>query len=965
MSTLPTVSSRPPRFNLRAFSTDTDRRFILLIFAISSTSLSIFHYELVTQFLKMQYIKCLDLFLLNPSASTINVGGLPYLCAAQPASQQVGWLFVLELAVFGVAALIYWLFPTWKCWRQELDPLQEDGPLEVRVIEELEKLRQVYIPSVYLHYVWNPNGSEPPLVFGHTGRYYLSLSGKFALSLSDDLEQFRAKILHEMSHIYNKDVDRTYFSLSIWYSFLLIVLLPYSISLIYSAINVIGNPVEIDLLFNVIGRTIIMWLLVFLIRQSFLRSREVYADLQSTQWADSREALERALDTPDSEQKPMRTSQSIQRRLLDSPIGFFVKAIAERWREVSSSHPHSDERKRSIRDPEKIFHLKFWEAFAIGISFGMAFPSLHDIFGMIGQLLLGWLRMTFPVDSPDLGTLFLCLLLVLLIGQMIWRAMLVTRIEGQELRGVGRIGLCVAAGLVLGFFFSLYFVPLSVFYKANVQILFLYLLPWVLLLALGLFGFCKWLALVISHWLEVVNTQRFFQLVFRVSFVIAGLILVVALALFWYLLQASVGFLLPEALNLTILTQPIVLQPIADIDFYWRFMLQAFFVLFLPQYSVFLALACLWVLPLISGFWYRRSIPVRTLQWASIDDPPSQQNLTPVQSPFRLRSAVYIALVGSFIFCGLLLAIRLQSVELTTTLESFLLAMLFQAIIAAIIAMRVKPPGIVSGLFGAFLSGCLMAIGTLAIYFFVGGVGPDAPKIIFLYEVNWGTIGTLIIIMIISILQSGLRVQHQLKLVLRPKSHAQLKRRLFVFVFVIAAIILLPIFAKLVSSSQPQVKTNIVKNGDFEEPMVLLNSLQEYNAEQSFGAWIVASGSIYLVGTYWLPAHGAQSVDLNGPTAGIIYQDLPTRPSATYSLSFAMAGNPVCVAPATKQMQVWWGSTLVATLSFNVTGHSWNSMGWQHYTYKVQATGPVTRLSFISLTPSPCGPALDDVTAEG
>ncbi len=160
--------------------------------------------------------------------------------------------------------------------------------------------------------------------------------------------------------------------------------------------------------------------------------------------------------------------------------------------------------------------------------------------------------------------------------------------------------------------------------------------------------------------------------------------------------------------------------------------------------------------------------------------------------------------------------------------------------------------------------------------------------------------------------------------------------------------------------------SDIVRDGGFEKPIVNNNSLgfEEYSAGQSFGAWTVASGSIDLIRTYWVSAHGAQSVDLDGSNAGIIYQHLSTLSGASYSLSFAMAGNPAC-APTVKQMQVWWGFTLVATLSFDTTGHSTTNMGWRYHTYKVRARRAVTRLSFVSLTQSACGPALDSVTVKG
>jgi choice-of-anchor C domain-containing protein len=125
--------------------------------------------------------------------------------------------------------------------------------------------------------------------------------------------------------------------------------------------------------------------------------------------------------------------------------------------------------------------------------------------------------------------------------------------------------------------------------------------------------------------------------------------------------------------------------------------------------------------------------------------------------------------------------------------------------------------------------------------------------------------------------------------------------------------------------------------------------------------WIVGGVSIDLVASYWQAASGLQSVNLNGLGAGSIYQDVPTAPGHAYSLSFALAGNPEC-GPTVKQMQVSWGSSVVAGLTFDVTGHSDASMGYQYRAYRVIASGPVTRLAFESLVGGACGPVLDDVS---
>jgi choice-of-anchor C domain-containing protein len=159
--------------------------------------------------------------------------------------------------------------------------------------------------------------------------------------------------------------------------------------------------------------------------------------------------------------------------------------------------------------------------------------------------------------------------------------------------------------------------------------------------------------------------------------------------------------------------------------------------------------------------------------------------------------------------------------------------------------------------------------------------------------------------------------------------------------------------------------TNIVTNGSFEVPVVRSSTFDVYGVGSTFGAWTIASGSIdHISRNYWQASDGVQSVDVTGsPGNATIYQDLVTTPQQTYQLSFDLSGNPEG-SPAIKQMQVWWGSTLVDTLSFDTTGHSKWSMGWENHTYTVRATASLTRLAFTSLTTGFYGPVLDKVSVQ-
>lgn len=155
-------------------------------------------------------------------------------------------------------------------------------------------------------------------------------------------------------------------------------------------------------------------------------------------------------------------------------------------------------------------------------------------------------------------------------------------------------------------------------------------------------------------------------------------------------------------------------------------------------------------------------------------------------------------------------------------------------------------------------------------------------------------------------------------------------------------------------------------DGDFESEAVTGQFFNRHSAGQSFATgWVVESGSIDLVKA-WQHAKGNNSVDLNGDSRGAIYQNATTVAGQSYRLRFAMAGNPDASfgENPVKQMQVWWGDTLLDTVAFDTTGFSAVTMGWQYQEYLVVATGTVTRLRFVSLTGQQTGATLDDVSLE-
>jgi choice-of-anchor C domain-containing protein len=153
-------------------------------------------------------------------------------------------------------------------------------------------------------------------------------------------------------------------------------------------------------------------------------------------------------------------------------------------------------------------------------------------------------------------------------------------------------------------------------------------------------------------------------------------------------------------------------------------------------------------------------------------------------------------------------------------------------------------------------------------------------------------------------------------------------------------------------------------NGSFEagtDPGATFISLSAGATDVT--GWVVRSSGIDYIGDYWTAADGSRSLDLSGGAAGGIEQAFDTLPGHTYRVTFYLAGNAGC-GSTVKNVDVGATGNPTQQYTFDTTGHSTGSMGWQLETYTFVATGASTTLFFQSQEQSACGPALDAVALE-
>ncbi|MFB7909167.1 choice-of-anchor C family protein [Kitasatospora sp. NPDC056076] len=150
-------------------------------------------------------------------------------------------------------------------------------------------------------------------------------------------------------------------------------------------------------------------------------------------------------------------------------------------------------------------------------------------------------------------------------------------------------------------------------------------------------------------------------------------------------------------------------------------------------------------------------------------------------------------------------------------------------------------------------------------------------------------------------------------------------------------------------------------DGSFESPKVAPNTFTEPVAGQSIGPWLVTSGSVDLIGAgFWQAAEGDQSLDLNGNGPGTIAQTFTTTPGATYSVTYALAGNP-SGPPALRTGRALIDGQDFQDFTFDVTGRTSAAMGYVGRQFTFVAQNASTTLSFESTVAGPRGPVLDDI----
>jgi Zn-dependent protease with chaperone function len=203
--------------------------------------------------------------------------------------------------------------------------------------------------------------------FGVGRRKSLYLDAGLRLLLRKSVENFRAIVRHELAHIVNRDIGRTYFAQSLWGAVVAVTILPLLVSSLYlvfsstienAADGLASSELE-DLLFVKLPQVATLLLqsagliaLVLLIRAGLLRTREVYADWRAALWG-SASTLAAVFETQ-------------SRRFKSGPSLFRL-------------HPSPAERLQALQRPRLLFDIHFDVPFVVGVFTSLILNGLIPI----------------------------------------------------------------------------------------------------------------------------------------------------------------------------------------------------------------------------------------------------------------------------------------------------------------------------------------------------------------------------------------------------------------------------------------------------------------------------------------------------------------------------------------------------------------------------------------------------------
>jgi len=673
MSAGDVAPERRPRLNPFAFPSDTAFRFGLLVAAVLGANLYVWQWIASTSRSTEEHLAGTRECLAFSPANATNLQQLTALsdafseCTSQLYRYQVWWMLSGTAALLLAAAVIMVATPFWITRRRKLQPLTPaDAPAVVEEVAALAREQELDPPRLF----WNPlDASAGGLAFGHPGRYSVAIGGGLVVKQAVDPPAFRAVVRHELAHIRNRDVGVTYFTLAVWYAFLLVAVIPFLVRLFGSV-----------LLSNVVVRLAVLALLVYLTRNAVLRSREVYADLRAS--------------VPDGPGGALRRVLAALPRPKTDPLT-----------RVRSTHPDPARRLAALDDTRPLFPLGAVVAFAAGLTATIAFDSVK-------QLLSSFV--SDPFDLFFLSGLVLVPLAAGTVGVAIWREAFAAHADGREPASPWVDALALAAGFALGPELALdrIITPGGTLVR---ELDSFDGLVWAGVLVAGLVLIVAWIRTSASWWLRALGGRRP-VLAQTAGLLIGGIALTAFTAIFSTVRELRPSLAVSRAMS-SIEHQQVDAQVWAVPERVWQFVMDGELLVIAHKPYIVPVLALLILFPFAAALARRGPLDA---PWAFLD--PGGRLRTP---PLALRPLLPLALGAVAGLCFLVLAalIRLymhygvsaETRAMDVTLLSFFVAMVALAILVQLVAGAAGAwhGGLIGALGASFVAGCFGWLGII------------------------------------------------------------------------------------------------------------------------------------------------------------------------------------------------------------------------------------------------------------
>ncbi|MFF0428433.1 M48 family metalloprotease [Streptomyces sp. NPDC004520] len=184
------------------------------------------------------------------------------------------------------------------------------------------------------------NPAVHALAFGHLGRRRVALSGGLLTLYSLDRESFRSIVLHELAHIRNRDLDIAFLTLILWRASMPVL----------GTLTAVGAPASLLLGPALAGsvlafavQVLLLAVLMTLLKNAVLRSRELYADARVVEWEGSADGLRRLFGALPAESDAKGGGHGLLR-----------------------VHPPLARRARALADRGVLYEPGFWDLWAVG-----------------------------------------------------------------------------------------------------------------------------------------------------------------------------------------------------------------------------------------------------------------------------------------------------------------------------------------------------------------------------------------------------------------------------------------------------------------------------------------------------------------------------------------------------------------------------------------------------------------------